>query len=76
MGSYTMITRRVVEAYLRFNDYRKAYVLTLQWLGFHSVSIPVVHDDRFAGNSSYSFTKLLHHAVHYIVDAATGPAET
>ena len=64
MGCYSIISRKVVSAYLRFNDYRRAYLMVLQWLGFSFTVIPIIHDKRPQGNSTYSIRKLLKHAVN------------
>ncbi len=67
IGSYSVLSRDVVDAYLKCNDYRRAYLPTLQWIGFRQTSIPVDHDERYEGKSSYSFGKLLKHALNITV---------
>lgn len=64
IGSYSILTRKVVDAFNQYNDYRKAYLWALKWAGFKSAVIEIDHNKRFAGNSSYSFKKLLIHALN------------
>jgi dolichol-phosphate mannosyltransferase len=65
--NYSIISRKVVDSYLEFNDYHKAYLLVLQWLGFSHSYIQVVQNQRFKGKSSYSLKKLFIHAFRYTV---------
>tara|TARA_B110001452_G_scaffold198329_1_gene168295 strand:+ start:6782 stop:7717 length:936 start_codon:yes stop_codon:yes gene_type:complete len=64
IGSYSILSRKVVDAFNQYNDYRKAYLWALKWAGFKSAVIEIDHNKRFAGNSSYSFKKLLTHALN------------
>jgi polyisoprenyl-phosphate glycosyltransferase len=63
IGSYSMITRRVVDAFLQFGDYRRGYVIVLHWLGFSRGYVDVEHRERPDGRSSYSAWTLLAHAL-------------
>lgn len=67
VGTYSILSRRVVEAYLRLHDVHRHYLPLLRWLGFPSTSITVRHEPRRAGRSSYSFPALLRHAVNGLV---------
>jgi polyisoprenyl-phosphate glycosyltransferase len=63
ISSYSMITRKVVDAFLQFGDYRRGYVIVLHWLGFSRGYIDVDHRERSEGRSSYSAWTLLAHAL-------------
>ena len=63
VGAYSIITRRVVDAFLQFGDYRRGYVVVLGWLGFRRGDVLVEHRDRLQGGSSYSTFKLFSLAV-------------
>lgn len=67
VGSFSLITRRVVDAYARIGDVHAHYLSNLQRLGFRSAQVEIEHEPRFEGRSSYSFGKLLRHAVDGIV---------
>ena len=64
IGSYSIISRRTVDAFLNFNDYRRGYLMVLKWLGFSSTVIPVEHRER-EGKSSYTLGKLVQLAVSH-----------
>ena len=63
VGSYSMLSRKVVDSYLKIHDYRRHYLMILRWLGFHSAYVEVVHSKRFEGKSSYTLKKLIDHAL-------------
>ncbi len=62
VGSYSLISRNVVEAFKRIHDQHRHYLLVLRWLGFSSTYVDINHEQRFAGESSYSLAKLMVHA--------------
>jgi glycosyltransferase involved in cell wall biosynthesis len=63
VGAYSMISRKVADAYNSFNDYKRHYLLVLKWLGFKSCYLPIEHKERFSGVSGYTISKLLRHAM-------------
>jgi polyisoprenyl-phosphate glycosyltransferase len=63
IGAFSIISRSVVDAFLGFGDYRRGYVIVLDWLGFNRGYIDVEHHERHAGESSYSLSKLFVHAL-------------
>ncbi len=63
IGSYSLVNRKVVEAYLQVKDSRRHYLMILRWLGFKSTFIEIEHRERFEGRSSYDFRRLLNHAI-------------
>lgn len=66
-GALSIISRKVVDAFLRLKDADRHYLYILHWLGFESTSIDVEHSARYAGRSSYTFSKLVQHAFDGIV---------
>lgn len=70
-GSYSLITRPVVDAFLRITDVHRHYLLILGWLGFSVGSIETEHRERHSGRSSYSFGRLLRHALEGLTSQST-----
>lgn len=62
-GSFTLISRAVVDAFLSMGDRDRHYLFILRWLGFPSSEIEYEHAERYAGRSSYSLARLLGHAM-------------
>src|SRR4051812_39575788 len=62
-GTFSILHRDVVAAFLRVNDVGRHYILVLHWLGFERGEIEFVHGERQAGKSAYTFGKLMAHAM-------------
>jgi hypothetical protein len=63
IGSYSLLSKKVVQAFRNYKDYRRHYLMVLRWLGFNSAFIEIEHKPRYEGKSSYTLLKLLHHAI-------------
>lgn len=62
-GTFSIVTRPVVDAYLAIGDRGRHYLFILNWLGFDRDEIEVAHAERAAGKSSYTFRRLMGHAL-------------
>lgn len=63
IGNYSILSRKVVQAFLMFNDYQRGYLFILQWLGFSSSHLRVHHRPRSNGKSSYNYYHLFKQAL-------------
>jgi dolichol-phosphate mannosyltransferase len=63
VGAYSLLTRQVVAAFLRIKDTHRHYLLVLKLLGFSSTYLDIEHAERYAGKSSYTFRKMIRHAM-------------
>lgn len=63
VGSYSLLSREVVNEYIKLGDYKRHYLMLLRWLGFQSAYIEIEHNKRYEGKSSYNFKKLMIHAI-------------
>jgi dolichol-phosphate mannosyltransferase len=62
-GAYSLLSRKVVNAFCQVKDYHRHYLMVLRWLGFSSSYIDIIHETRYKGKSSYNFYKLIKHAL-------------
>jgi glycosyltransferase involved in cell wall biosynthesis len=62
-GTFSIISRKVVDSYLALGDRERHYLFVLYWLGFEHTSIDVEHKERGSGKSSYTVGRLVRHAV-------------
>lgn len=58
-SNLSLLSRRVVDAFLRLRDRDREYMIALDWLGFDSTAIEIDHADRHAGESGYTLSGLL-----------------
>ena len=71
VGGYSILSRQVVDAFLQIKDVHRHYLLILGWLGFRTTVVPVEHKPRHSGRSSYTFRRLLRHALEGITSQST-----
>jgi glycosyltransferase involved in cell wall biosynthesis len=62
-GSFSVITRKVVDAFLTFKDEDRHYMMILTWLKFDTIAVDYQPAPRYRGRSSYSLPKLIDHAL-------------
>ena len=70
-GVFSILSRKVIDSFLLFEEKERHYLFILRWLGFHIGSVDYVHQDRHSGRSSYSFARLLSHAIEGILFQAS-----
>jgi dolichol-phosphate mannosyltransferase len=63
-GAFSILSRKVVTAFLALRERERHYILILSWLGFDRGTIEYAHTERHAGRSSYNFLKLVKHALN------------
>jgi glycosyltransferase involved in cell wall biosynthesis len=58
-STLSLISDRVVQAFLRLRDQDREYMIALDWLGFDSTTVPIDHAGRHDGISAYTPGRLL-----------------
>ena len=71
IGSFSGLSRAVVDEFNKITDVHRHYLMIVRWLGFPITYIDVIHRLRFEGKSSYSFPKLVKHAVDGLTSQST-----
>lgn len=61
-GTFSILSRKVREAYLQLGEQDRHYLFILLWLGFKRGILDFEQADRFSGTSSYSLRRLINHA--------------
>jgi dolichol-phosphate mannosyltransferase len=62
-GTFSILSRKVVDAYLSLGERDRHYLFVLNWLGFEQGVIDFDQGDRPSGKSSYTLRKLVGHAL-------------
>lgn len=71
--NFSISRRVVIDAYCSMREHNRAYTMFIKWLGFKQTSIDLKSDERYAGESSYSFKKKLVMAIDIITAQSTKP---
>jgi len=58
-SNLSLLSRRVIDAFLRLRDRDREYMIALDWLGFDSTTIEIEHAERHAGESGYTLRGLV-----------------
>lgn len=62
-GTFSLLSRKVVDSFLLFNDRDRHYLYILFCLGYRFAEVEYQHTERRTGRSSYTFSKLVAHAM-------------
>lgn len=73
VGNFRIISRPVADAFRDFTEQMRFFGGIVNWLGFRVGSIDVQHDARFAGETAYTWRKLIELAVQTIVAYSDKP---
>lgn len=70
-GNLSILSRKVVDEFLRFGERERHYLFIVRWLGFKAGSVDYSQHERTIGNSSYSVRKLVAHAIDGLLFQST-----
>lgn len=71
--NFSISRRIVIDNYCRMREHNRAYTMFIKWLGFRQTAIDLVGDERFEGESSYSFGKKTRMATELITAQSVKP---
>lgn len=65
--NFSIVHRKVIDAYCSMREAHRAYVAYIKWLGFKQTAIDVEHNERHEGKSSYNFKRRMKMAMEILV---------
>ena len=72
-ANFSIISKKVVDAFNELNESTRFYVSSIKWLGFNEAEIKANQGTRFAGRPSYTFKKRLNLATDIILSFSNRP---
>ena len=72
-GTMTLMKSKVRDKFVLIEDKHRHYIMLMRWLGFKSETLEIDHEKRKRDKSSYSFLKLITHAIDGIVSQSYKP---
>jgi polyisoprenyl-phosphate glycosyltransferase len=72
-GNFRIISRKVVNKFQLMGEQLRFFGGLVQWMGFETVRVHVQHDERYAGKSTYTFSKLWQLGVETIIAHSDKP---
>lgn len=73
VANFGIYHRKVIKAVLEFGDCVKCFPLIVTYVGFETAYVPVVHDARKSGKSSYTLGKALRFATNLMLAYSNKP---
>ncbi len=73
VGNFRIISRQVADSFRTVKEQMRFFGGIVTWLGYRVGSIDVQHDERFAGETSYTWRKLIELAAQTIVAHSDKP---
>ncbi|MCP3027892.1 glycosyltransferase family 2 protein [Halobacillus sp. A5] len=73
VANFSIADKKVIEGFRQMKEQNRLYPLFLQWMGYKTASIPVEHNGRGDGMSSYSLKKLVTLATDTIIAQSNKP---
>jgi len=73
IANFGVYSRKVIESVLLIGDHIKMFPIFVDWVGFTTAKMDVMHDERFEGVSSYTFRKALSLAFNSLITFSDKP---
>lgn len=72
-ANFGIYARQVIDSVRSMGDQSRFFPAMVRWTGFNATSVPVRHDTRADGASSYSLRKLMHLALEIVLSHSDKP---
>ena len=72
-ANFSIINKKVVEAFIKFPEHARFYGSTIKWLGFNRTDIQARHGQRFSGKPGYTIKKRISLASDIIISFSGRP---
>lgn len=73
VANFGIYNKKVISSILTMHDKIKYFPAMVKWVGFSQIEIPIAHDERKSGKSSYNFKGLLKLAINTILSFSDKP---
>lgn len=73
IANFSIISNPVLQEIKKFTEQGRSFPLFVEWVGFDTAMIEIVHAKREFGKSAYTFRKLIRFAIDSIVSQSNRP---
>ncbi len=73
IGTFSIISRRVVKNLRLFKERNRAHGHFVAWLGFPTSTVDTAHRDRFAGETTYTLRRMIALATESVISQSDKP---
>lgn len=73
VANFGIYNRKVIDAVLSMGDAMRYFPTQIQWVGFRKAYLPILHDERAEGKSTYNLNRLFRLAFDTIISFSDKP---
>lgn len=73
VANFGIYNSKVIDAVLSMGDAMRYFPTQIQWVGFKKAYLPIQHDERAEGKSTYNFSRLFRLALDTIISFSDKP---
>src|SRR5699024_7714560 len=59
VANFSISSQKVITGFRQMREQNRLFPLFIQWMGFKTAYVPIQHDERTVGKSSYNIKKLI-----------------
>lgn len=73
VGNFRIVSRKVIDNFRQMREQLRFFGGLMEWMGFPAASIEVQHGERYRGDTTYTFRKLMKLAMETIIAYSDKP---
>lgn len=73
VANFGVYSKKVIDNFRKMREQSRSFPLFVKWLGFNVAYVNVEHAERYAGESSYTFSKMMNLAIDTIISLSNKP---
>lgn len=73
VANFSISSKKVVEGFRQMREQNRLFPLFIQWMGFKTAYVPIKHDERSVGKSSYNIKKLISLGTDVLISQSNKP---
>lgn len=73
VANFSISSKKVIDSFTQMREQNRLFPLFIQWMGYRTAYVPIEHDERQYGKSSYSLRKLISLGTDVLVAQSNKP---
>lgn len=73
VANFSICSQHVIENFRKLREHNRSFPLFIRWMGFRTAYVDIEHAKRYAGKTTYNFSKLMKFATDSIVAQSNKP---
>jgi len=73
VANFSISSKKVVNGFRQMREQNRLFPLFIQWMGFKTAYVPIQHDERAEGKSSYNIKKLITLGTDVLISQSNKP---